>query len=67
VKRPSNIACSFCGKQESDVLQMMADPKAFICNECVELLVIEVLAMDHPNWAKELVRKLKTGMDEAAN
>jgi hypothetical protein len=38
---------------------MMAGPAAFICNECIELLVIEVLAKDHPNWVTELVRKLQ--------
>ena len=28
-------SCSFCGKSQSKVLQIIAGPNAFICNECV--------------------------------
>ena len=31
------IRCSFCGKTESEVNQMLSSPHAYICNECVEL------------------------------
>ena len=31
------IRCSFCGKTESEVKQMLSSPHAYICNECVEL------------------------------
>ncbi|NLX83496.1 MAG: ATP-dependent Clp protease ATP-binding subunit ClpX [Clostridiales bacterium] len=30
-------SCSFCGKTQNNVKQLIAGPKAFICNECVEL------------------------------
>ena len=29
--------CSFCGKHQNEVKQLIAGPNAFICNECVEL------------------------------
>ncbi|HHT06873.1 MAG TPA: ATP-dependent Clp protease ATP-binding subunit ClpX [Clostridiales bacterium] len=29
--------CSFCGKTQNNVKQLIAGPNAFICNECVEL------------------------------
>ncbi|HQA97397.1 MAG TPA: ClpX C4-type zinc finger protein, partial [Clostridia bacterium] len=29
--------CSFCGKAQNEVKQLIAGPNAFICNECVDL------------------------------
>ena len=29
------VACSFCGKSQPDVLQLIAGAGVFICNECV--------------------------------
>jgi ClpX C4-type zinc finger len=29
--------CSFCGKEESEIAQMVAGPGVCICNECVSL------------------------------
>ncbi len=29
--------CSFCGKHQNEVKQLIAGPTAYICNECVEL------------------------------
>jgi len=29
--------CSFCGKPDRDVEQMIAGPDVFICNVCVEI------------------------------
>ncbi|NHO43230.1 hypothetical protein GOB83_13810 [Acetobacter fabarum] len=29
--------CSFCGKSQHDVLNLIASPRAFICNECTDL------------------------------
>ena len=29
--------CSFCGKPETQVKQLVAGANAFICNECIEL------------------------------
>ena len=31
--------CSFCGKEKEEVKKLIAGPKVFICNECVELCV----------------------------
>ena len=35
----STMHCSFCGKSQREVRQMMAGPSVFICNECVGLCV----------------------------
>ncbi len=37
-ERPG-IRCSFCRKHQDDVLQIVAGPGVFICNECVEACV----------------------------
>jgi ATP-dependent Clp protease ATP-binding subunit ClpX len=29
--------CTFCGKQQTQVERLIADPGVFICNECVDL------------------------------
>ncbi len=29
--------CSFCGKSQHEVSKLIAGPKAFICDECVDL------------------------------
>jgi ClpX C4-type zinc finger protein len=42
-------SCSFCGKAQSDVLQLIAGPDAFICNECVQLCV-GIVATQNPGW-----------------
>jgi len=31
------IQCSFCGKEQDAVAQIIAGPYVYICNECVEL------------------------------
>jgi ATP-dependent Clp protease ATP-binding subunit ClpX len=31
------MKCSFCGKRQGEVKQLIAGPNIFICNECVEL------------------------------
>ncbi|MFH7320706.1 ATP-dependent Clp protease ATP-binding subunit ClpX [Desulfurivibrio sp. D14AmB] len=33
----SEISCSFCGKQQSEVKKLIAGPTVYICNECIEL------------------------------
>lgn len=35
VKPP--LYCSFCGKDQYEVMQLIAGPKVFICDECVDL------------------------------
>ncbi|HZS45288.1 MAG TPA: ClpX C4-type zinc finger protein [Blastocatellia bacterium] len=36
-KRESEFGCSFCGKVENEVHKLIAGPKVYICNECVEI------------------------------
>ncbi|MBQ3181211.1 MAG: ATP-dependent Clp protease ATP-binding subunit ClpX, partial [Clostridia bacterium] len=31
------LRCSFCGKNENEVVRMFEGPNAFICNECISL------------------------------
>lgn len=31
------IRCSFCGKRQTEVKQLIAGPNIFICNECIDL------------------------------
>ena len=35
--------CSFCGKSQEETAQLIAGPKVFICDECVELCMRIVL------------------------
>lgn len=44
--------CSFCGKSQADVLQIIAGPGAFICNECVQMCV-EIVATQNPDWLEQ--------------
>lgn len=45
---PKPIACSFCGKQETEVQKLVSGPKAIeICNECIDLAAEIVLSECH--------------------
>jgi ATP-dependent Clp protease ATP-binding subunit ClpX len=33
----SNLACSFCGKNQKEVKKLIAGPTVYICDECIEL------------------------------
>jgi hypothetical protein len=33
----AKIQCSFCGKSQDDVRKIVAGPKVYICDECVDL------------------------------
>jgi ATP-dependent Clp protease ATP-binding subunit ClpX len=35
--RTAKLSCSFCSKDETEVRKLIAGPKAFICDECIEL------------------------------
>jgi ATP-dependent Clp protease ATP-binding subunit ClpX len=37
VSRAGTLVCSFCGKPRDQVAHMIAGPKVYICDECVEL------------------------------
>lgn len=45
-------SCSFCGKAQADVLQLVAGPGPFICNECIQLCV-GFIATKYPNWLEQ--------------
>ncbi len=47
--------CSFCGKTQDDVAKLIAGPKAYICDECVDLSY-EILMHDDasPRWRMRL-------------
>ena len=49
---PSGLSCSFCGKLQREVLQLIAGPKAFVCSECVQLCV-RIISIEHPEWLPE--------------
>ena len=34
---PLTLYCSFCGKSQHEVGTMVAGPKVFVCDECVDL------------------------------
>lgn len=34
---PHEMACSFCGKLQTDVKKLIAGPAVYICDECIEL------------------------------
>ena len=35
--KKEEICCSFCGKSQDEVVQLIAGPDVFICNECITL------------------------------
>jgi len=42
---PDLLRCSFCNKDQNDVRKLIAGPKVFICDECVEVCK-DILAED---------------------
>jgi len=36
-KAPPTYYCSFCGKSQKEVEQLIAGPSVFICDECIDL------------------------------
>jgi hypothetical protein len=47
---PPVLKCSFCNKDEHQVDKLIAGPKVFICNECIEVC-LDILN-DDPRFAK---------------
>ena len=50
------LKCSFCGKSQKQVQQLIAGPGVYICDECVELcneIIEERLAESNENEAAE--------------
>lgn len=72
-----DITCSFCGKTQDEVMQLIAGPGVYICNECVELcehILGESIGTDSSRAKKEkqdelptylpTPREIKKGLDE---
>ena len=51
------LKCSFCGKSEKDVRRMVAGPKVYICDECIDMCN-ELMAEDLNDECNEEFRKL---------
>jgi ATP-dependent protease Clp ATPase subunit len=57
VEAMSTPACSFCHQKQSDVLQLVAVPPAYICDECA-MLAVEMISIQHPDWRERLMSTL---------
>jgi ATP-dependent protease Clp ATPase subunit len=53
----STPACSFCRKGQDEVLQLVAVPPVYICDECA-MLAVEMISIEHPDWRERLMRTL---------
>ncbi|HWZ37185.1 MAG TPA: ClpX C4-type zinc finger protein [Bradyrhizobium sp.] len=53
----STPACSFCRKKQGEVLQLVAVPPAYICDECA-MLAVEMISVQHPDWRGRLMSTL---------
>lgn len=52
------LYCSFCGKSQHEVRKLIAGPKVFICDECVELCMNIITEEEKVKVAKKLLRDL---------
>jgi hypothetical protein len=57
MRKQREMFCSFCGKSQHDVKKLIAGPKVFICDECVEIC-IETLGYDR-EWCDREIANLK--------
>jgi ATP-dependent Clp protease ATP-binding subunit ClpX len=53
----TNTTCSFCGKRASEVERLIAGPKVFICDGCVDAC-IEILSSDS-KWLERQIANLR--------
>ena len=44
-----SLCCSFCGKNQHEVKKLIAGPKVYICNECVDLCT-DIITEDHQQY-----------------
>jgi len=42
---PTSLSCSFCGKSQNEVNKLIAGPRAYVCNECIDICN-EIIADD---------------------
>ena len=57
-KKDDSYCCSFCGKERAKVRKLIAGPKVYICNECVDLCH-SILEENDINTEKKEDTKLK--------
>jgi len=77
VKTVSELRCSFCGKEHTEVGKLVAGPGVYICDECVNLCVDVMADATHaeppslPEWATlsddELLQRIPFIAASAAN
>ncbi len=66
----SNLACSFCGKNQREVKKLIAGPTVYICDECIELcndIIAEEYGQEEaaaPTSRVPKPREIKSALDE---
>ncbi|MBW1685491.1 MAG: ATP-dependent Clp protease ATP-binding subunit ClpX [Deltaproteobacteria bacterium] len=66
----SNLACSFCGKNQREVKKLIAGPTVYICDECIELcndIIAEEYGQEEaaaPTSKVPKPREIKSALDE---
>lgn len=53
----TEMTCSFCGKRANEVERLIAGPKVFICDGCVDAC-IEILSSD-AQWRENQIANLR--------
>jgi len=70
-KKEDAYSCSFCGKERAQVRKLIAGPKVYICNECVDLcysileendIVKEIILRANSDDDKLVIFGLKTNV-----
>jgi ATP-dependent Clp protease ATP-binding subunit ClpX len=57
MRKPTVVYCSFCGKSQHEVEKLIAGPKVYICDECVDLC-IRILGADR-KWCDKKIGNLR--------
>ena len=47
MKETVELGCSFCGKKQSDVVQLIAGPTSYICNTCILMCMDVITEKNH--------------------
>ena len=54
--RVQRLHCSFCGKNEQQVERLIAGPRVYICDACIDAC-IEILGAE-PEWCEKQISNL---------
>jgi ATP-dependent Clp protease ATP-binding subunit ClpX len=49
--------CSFCGGSEHEVTRLIAGPRVYICETCVDKCI--VILADKPDWRDQKIAQLE--------